>query len=630
MTEPQQSSSKRANPETKDTLAAFRKEINTIATRAVSEEECREALLDCAARTLPVVGGAWLRQNGQLWAITNQRLPGPLFDRDDLQKWIGLQAGLAGQQHRDIIAASALVKNMICWFIPVETDQIVNSDSKTSHSNPQPVLMLVAASGDPSQSANGILLAAHCIVRAFQSWKLRQVCNSAAQQLKTTSALLELANSISAADSLTNAVQVASNSIQQVFDCRIVTIGLKESTSNRLRLKSISGLGDFDPQSTLAQQIESALTESILHDSVTCYPPINVTDGVQSVAHRRVTEMIGAEATVSVPLMNAQEEVVGAMLLCGSGQKLLPNEARIRLQACSMPVGSSIQAAIRQEGGFISRTARRTVQSVAGMKGIIAFIMMSVAIATLFFPMTYRVSCRCRLEPVSRQYCVAPYDGMVEQTFFRPGDLIEQGALVAQMDGREINWDLAGITAEYARANKELDVHLADQKVADAIQAELEARQLKTREHLLDYRRKNMEIRSPTAGLVLSGSVDLRSNYPVQVGDLLYEVAPLERVRIQLAVPAEEIPHVETNQHVEIQIRGESDLQLSGNILRIRPQSESRYQQNVFIAEVEVDNPDQRLRPGMEGEARINTGTRQLGWIIGHRAWDRAAMLLWW
>ena len=57
----------------------------------------------------------------------------------------------------------------------------------------------------------------------------------------------------------------------------------------------------------------------------------------------------------------------------------------------------------------------------------------------------------------------------------------------------------------------------------------------------------------------------------------------------------------------------------SGTISRIDPRAAVIDDKVCFVADVEVDNADNRLRPGMQGTVRISTGFKSIGWLIFHR-----------
>jgi multidrug efflux pump subunit AcrA (membrane-fusion protein) len=97
-------------------------------------------------------------------------------------------------------------------------------------------------------------------------------------------------------------------------------------------------------------------------------------------------------------------------------------------------------------------------------------------------------------------------------------------------------------------------------------------------------------------------------------------------MRIEIEIPANEVAQTKVGFPVSIWIDGQEDNVIKGNILKIRPRSTTRNAQNVFVAEVEVPNEDERLRPGMKGTVRIDCEKRSLGWAMFHKPmnWMRA------
>jgi hypothetical protein len=60
---------------------------------------------------------------------------------------------------------------------------------------------------------------------------------------------------------------------------------------------------------------------------------------------------------------------------------------------------------------------------------------------------------------------------------------------------------------------------------------------------------------------------------------------------------------------------------------RIQPRAELRDGENVFVAEVPLENERRELLPGMRGHGRIAVGKARLGWILFRR--PLAAALEW-
>ena len=119
----------------------------------------------------------------------------------------------------------------------------------------------------------------------------------------------------------------------------------------------------------------------------------------------------------------------------------------------------------------------------------------------MMFPVVYRVRCNCVVEPVSKRFAVAPFDGLITAGFVKPGDVVEQNQLLAEVDGRTIRWELAGIAAERKQSLRQREIELADENVPEALLAELENKKLAARENILQHRRNHLKVRSPIDGV---------------------------------------------------------------------------------------------------------------------------------
>jgi multidrug efflux pump subunit AcrA (membrane-fusion protein) len=250
-----------------------------------------------------------------------------------------------------------------------------------------------------------------------------------------------------------------------------------------------------------------------------------------------------------------------------------------------------------------------------------ALVLMSVG--AMFVPVSYRVNSNCTAEPVIRSFCVAPHEGLLESTLVEPGEVVKKGQVLARMDGRDIGFQIANVLAEKNRAAKEHDAYLAKGEISESLRADLERLGLDAELNLLKHKQQNLQIKSATDGVVLSGSLDKRENYPVTLGQTLYEIGPLSPLRVELAIPAEEVMHVTTGQMVKFRFDGFGTATITGTVDKLRPSSTIRDDENVFIAEVILPNEDGQVRPGMKGFARVYGREHSLGWTLFHRPWEK-------
>ena len=621
-----------------EAMTRLHAELDEIVTRPLDDVTCREQLLDCVLRQRSLVAGVWQVRSALGAEIEISRLRGPLFERDDIRKWINQVGMQALTQQKTMIVKSRMVRNLVAVSVPVQINQrgadrkqqIGMNPAETSPSQSGRVLTLLLTDTRETSRGETEALAAQCVIRTWRDWISLHQARDANERTQATSALLDLSGRISHAESLPQACQILTNSLQQHFSCRFAAVGLIRNGRATANLMTISGLGDFDSSSQQTRKITSALNEAVVRGFSTSWPELNPSQDYQNLAHKRLAESMGVESVVSVPLKDDQGEIIGSLTLGGTGQQLLGEQTLRVIQACSSPLGTALSTARQIEGGVLRRTARR-VRKAATKWRLLFFGLLGIAIGTIMMmPASYQIHCRAEAQPVLRRYSLAPYDGLLENTFVEPGDVVREGTLLAQMDGRELSWELAGVTAEAHKAEKEKDSHLVSYEIAQSLMAKLEMEKLSARDRVLRYRLENLEIRSPVNGIVLSGSLEKRQNYPVTIGQTLYEIAPLDPIRMEVAVPAEELPHVRPGLTVQIRIDGEGGEVIEGSISKIRPRSEIRNERNVFIAEVNIPNRDGHLRPGMEGAARITGDTHPLVWNVCHRAWEKLGTTLWW
>ena len=117
----------------------------------------------------------------------------------------------------------------------------------------------------------------------------------------------------------------------------------------------------------------------------------------------------------------------------------------------------------------------------------------------------------------------------------------------------------------------------------------------------------------------------------VDKGQMLFEVGPIDQLNVEIAIPAEEIAQVRVGQQTRVWIDGFESDSFLGKIEKIAPRSELKNARNVFIAQLTIENPDQRFRPGMQGKIRIDCRRHTLLWNLFHKPWNYfMSRITWW
>ena len=245
-------------------------------------------------------------------------------------------------------------------------------------------------------------------------------------------------------------------------------------------------------------------------------------------------------------------------------------------------------------------------------------------------PVPYRVSCNSELQPVKRRYVAAPFEGVLDSVLARSGDVVEHNQLLATMDGSALQLERSGLQAQLVAAQKKRDAALAAGSIAESQIAKSEVRKCEAELALIDSKLSRLEMRSPMAGVVVSGDVDQVEGARLEMGKSLFEVAPLEKMTVEMRIPEVDARHVEAGQTARMKFSSYPFRTWEGQIVRVHPRSELVQDANVFIAEVELDNEDGRLRPGMKGWGKVAAGWKPLGWVWLHHAWERVRYVFVW
>lgn len=453
------------------------------------------------------------------------------------------------------------------------------------------------------------------------------------RELAATAAIIDLAARVesaataAASDSFAGATRVLCDELAKHVGCPQVVTGFCKG--QRCRVLAISGSREtLDPERT--RLFEAALDEVTIRESTIVWPAEQPTERHSLLTLKQLAAHEQHDCVLGIPIRDHVGQVLGAWLFLGDLGLRDERTHRDFIRACEHRLGTSLLLVknsqrsrwtklVRSIGAKSSRSLTKTL-----------FAALMLVAAVLAVPIPYRVACDSELQPVTRRFVAAPFDGTLKQAHVEPGDVVLRNQLLATLDDREISIELRSIDADYLRAKKERDTHLAERDIAAAQLSGFDMDRLEQRRELLLYRTQNLEIRSPFDGLVLAGDLKNSEGVPLDIGQTLFEIAPLEQMLVELAIPEDDVRHVSVGQTVELRLAAFPDRELIGTLRRIHPRSEIRDEQNVFVGEIELKNTNAQLLPGMQGRAKIVAQPHSLAWIVFHKPIDSFLMWMGW
>lgn len=591
-------------------------QILQLVSSGFSEQVVRSKFVQMATNTLGATGVCYLSRNLQdLWLPTSgQPKAGRLPDGPSL----------AGQfsERCDVIAQSA----------GVQAENVPNSEltallAPISPSRTETQLLCVILQRTRSLPDSAAVLKK--MAAALQLWLNSQTAADADWQVNSLSAIIEIVSKVENQPTNKAAAEELSNLIAKQTNCSTVAIGLSHGAE--IELAAISGISKIDHGSRASRDYLAALNESVVRKTAGLFPATDPEDNHLLHAHRQLCSCLQSEAAFSFPLVAEDERTVGAVVMTGSGSQLVSSQLQRFTGAASPAFANALSVVNRAKQTRVRLLVSYIGKLLKKQKFILGLTAVCCVVGAMFIPMTYRVRCNCTAEPVTRRFAVAPFAGQIVSGSVEPGDLVKKDQVLAELDGRLIRWELAGVTAERDQSLRSREMELSSGNIPKVILAELEHQRLASEESILEYKRDHLLVRSPIDGVVLSGSVERAEAASVETGQVLFEIGPTRPMRIEVAVPSEEIAQVKTGFPVKIWIEGQEDRPLEGTVARIHPRSETRDARNVFIAEIEVPNAHEELRPGMNGSVRIDCEKRSLGWALFHKPVNYVrSKLTWW
>jgi multidrug efflux pump subunit AcrA (membrane-fusion protein) len=197
----------------------------------------------------------------------------------------------------------------------------------------------------------------------------------------------------------------------------------------------------------------------------------------------------------------------------------------------------------------------------------------------------------------------------------RAGDEIRAGAALAAMDDRDLVLERLHWVTERQMHMAEYDQALGDHKRADAQRINNQIAQADAEIRLADEQLARARMTAPFDGLIVSGDLSQSIGAPVRRGDVLFEIAPLNDFRVELQVPESQIADIAPGQHGTLIVGALPDEELPLVIERVTPVADAKDGQMTFRADGLLGVHSPRLRPGMEGVAKVEVGRARLVWI---------------
>ena len=226
----------------------------------------------------------------------------------------------------------------------------------------------------------------------------------------------------------------------------------------------------------------------------------------------------------------------------------------------------------------------------------------------------------------------APIAGYIEEAHARAGDIVEQGALLCTLDDKDLLLEHAKWEGQREERLREYSKALAEGDRAEVRILGAQLEQAQTQIELLDEQLARTRILAPFDGVIVSGDLSQSLSAPVERGQVLFEVAPLDSYRVILKVDEREVAQIDVGMQGQLALAGLPGRKLPMVVDKITPVSVAADGRNYFRVEAQLGEVLEQLRPGMEGVGKITIDRRSQSWIWTHKSvhWLRLWVWSWW
>ena len=583
--------------------------------QAAAKSANRDTFLTAAAQSLASAIGqdciAWVHAEGKELRVTGLNLP---------------LEGLSETVQRSVAERAAEAMRSGLTHVSLMTDtQTLNCVAAPVVSVPSPGCLVILHSAQ-KQSLPFAVAAAELVAACIAAAEFRRETVAASREANDAGALVDMLARTESAGDLTAATVALCSELRQFFGCTDAILGLKPDDDELIQY---SARADENARVSDDERLalNAALHESLMQARAAKFPAPPGGPRHALLAHRQLASELSATTLVSCPLRTEDGAPHGAIILVGTEDQLESPDVLGFLEAAEPRLAATVSLLERSERKGLERVAAkaRAIVTDQTSRGILAAV---AGLALLMcIPLPYKVKANCELQPLNHRYVAAPFEAPLEECLVEPGDMVEPDQLLARIDGREIRLNLAEVASDRNRSGKERDMHRAKGEYGAAEMSRLEMEAHQARAALLEHRGQNLEIRSPSSGVVVSGDWKKSEGVPLKTGETMFEIAPLGRMIVQVGIPEDDITHIKIGQTVTVRMDAYASDSWTGKLLRVHPAAEMRDNEHVFIGELELDNPDLRLRPGMRGTVKITTPARPVFWNIFHKPWN--AMIAW-
>jgi multidrug efflux pump subunit AcrA (membrane-fusion protein) len=446
--------------------------------------------------------------------------------------------------------------------------------------------------------------------------------------------ILDVTATVLAQDRYHAAAMALASELATRLDCERVSVG--RVRRRRCRVQAVSHSAQFGKQTNLIRAIEAAMNEALDQHASVVYPAPEGAAARVTRAHADLAREQEVGAACSVPFYEG-DRLAGVLTLERAESRPFDAATVEWCEAFGAVAGPILGLRHREDrwvGAKIWDALATQTRHLLGPQHVgLKLAVLGVMVMVAFFALVkgdYRVSVKTVLEGQVVRAAASPFNGYIVEAPVRAGDIVKQGQVLGLLDDRDLRLERMKWLSQMQQFQKQYSDALAKRDAAQSEILTAQLNQAKAELALVEDQLSRTQVVAPFDGVVISGDLSQSLGAPVERGQVLFEIAPLEAYRVILEADERDVDDVTVGQHGQLVLSAFPADALPFTVVSVTPVSTAREGRNYFRVEARLDQlPDQRMRPGMEGVGKIMVDRRLLIWIWTHEAIDWVRLALW-
>ncbi len=450
------------------------------------------------------------------------------------------------------------------------------------------------------------------------------------------------------------------NDGRHLVGCDRLSIGIFRG--RRFRLLAMSGLDTVDRRANLVRNLQrlvkvaASAGEPLWYEDDSSDLPPEIGEVLNPYVDESHARMLAIVPLRDLRPQNNGREFAGALIIERFETHRADGSLRQRTEAVCRQTELALANALEYQSIPLLSLQRvigrmRWYTRIRQLPKTAFFVTLFVAavLALVFVPADFEIEGRGELQPRIRREIFAGSHGVVAQLLVDHKQQINKNDLLVKLRDTELDFEFSRVLGEIQTAQQELttthasrlgmnpttseDINKYNELTAREEQLKKLIASLEQQRGILDRRKKELDIRSPITGHVLTWKIEqLLESRPVKRGDVLMTMADLEGEWVlEIHVPDDHIGHVLTARRelkreldVAFVLQTDPARVFHGAVETVAMTTEIDEKEGpTVLVTVKIDRDKiPRLRPGATVIPKIYCGEQSIGYVWFHELYE--------